>query len=311
MLLGAFLQRGCGPLDTGVGRVGNVSDLEPLAALLARLNNFGGDHQLFLDNQEASVVVVHSAVVSARADCDALATGEAVHTVLTNLVSAQQNLQLIVLQELVDKVRAEQRHIVLLEGISNQVRVNAQDVIVKRGVRPEELHSGLLCLVVNLAESDLEGPLNFLNVFDLDQGRADTSVNAEYLIVRALVVDNSGQRHVFKHIVKLLEDRVGIVDVFTKASCALLAETMVPVNVAILVVSSQQEDLLGVLQLKSHQQADHLERLRTLVHIVTQEKIIVAGNVTGLRRATPNVQEPHQIDVISMNVAENFDWRLE
>jgi hypothetical protein len=216
-----------------------------------------------------------------------------------------------VLQELVDKVRAEQRHIVLLEGISNQVRVNAQDVIVKRGVRPEELHSGLLCLVVNLAESDLEGPLNFLNVFDLDQGRADTSVNAEYLIVRALVVDNSGQRHVFEHIVKLLENRVGIVDVFTKASSALLAETVVPVNVAILVVSSQQEDLLGVLQLKSHQQADHLERLRTLVHIVTQEKIIVAGNVTGLRRATPNVQEPHQIDVISMNVAENFDWRLE
>ena len=84
-------------------------------------------------------------------------------------------------------------------------------------------------------------------------------MNTENLVVGALIVNNSSQGHVFKHVVKFLENRVGIVDIFTQASGALLAETVVPVHITVFVVTSQQEDLLGVLKLKRHQETDDLE----------------------------------------------------
>lgn len=57
-----------------------------------------------MHNQETGVVVVGSVVVRARCDSDALTVGESVHSVLTDLVASDHNLQLIHFEEFVNDV---------------------------------------------------------------------------------------------------------------------------------------------------------------------------------------------------------------
>lgn len=90
----------------------------------------------------------------------------------------------------------------------------------------------------------------------------------DFVSIRLVIYDCS-QRHVLKHIVDLLENRVGVVDVFPQPGSALLPKAPVAVHVSIFVVASQQEDLLGVLQLQRHQQTNHLQTLAAFVDVVT------------------------------------------
>ena len=222
---------------------------------------------------------MRAAVVRARSDRDALAIGEPVHSILADLVSADHNLQLVHLEELLDEVCAKQRHVVLFKRVSEQVRMHTQDVIVRGRVTPEQFHCGLLGLVVDLAESDLEGSLYFFDVLYFLQGGTNTRMHTENLVVGTFIVDNGSERQILKHVVEFLEDRVGVVDVLTKTAGALLSQSQVAVHVAVLMVASQHEDLLGVLKLQRHQQTDHLKTLAAAVNVVTQEQIVEATDV--------------------------------
>jgi hypothetical protein len=68
--------------------------------------------------------------------------------------------------------------------------------------------------------------------------------------------------------------------------------------------------LFRVFEFESHQKADHFETLATFIDVVTQEKVIKAANVTRFTWRAPNVKESHQINVVAVNVAENFNWWL-
>jgi len=83
-------------------------------------------------------------------------------------------------------------------------------------------------------------------------------VNTENFIAVCFVIYDCGQWQVFKHIVDLLEHGIGVVNVLLQSGSALLPESPVAVHVSVFVIASEQEDLLGVLQLERHQQADHL-----------------------------------------------------
>jgi len=52
---------------------------------------------------------------------------------------------------------------------------------------------------------------------------------------------------------------------------ALIVEPINPINGPALVISSQKEEILGVLNLVGEEQADHLQILLASVHVVTQE----------------------------------------
>lgn len=136
-------------------------------------------------------------------------------------------------------------------------------------------------------------------------------MHTENLVVCALIIDDSCQWKVLKHVIKLLENTIGIIDIFTKASIALLTQSQVFVDVAIFVVTTQHEDLLGVFELKSHQKTDNFQTLATFINVVTQEKVIKTTDVTRFTWGAPDIQESHQIDVVTMDVAKNLDWRLQ
>lgn len=144
---------------------------------------------------------MRAAVVSAGADRNTLAIGESVHTILADLVTSNHDLQLVHLEEFVDEVRAEERHIVLFKGISCDVRMNSQNIVILSRVTPKELHSSLLSLVVDLSEGDLERPLYLFDVLNLLESGAYTGMNAENFVICTLIVDNGGKRQILKHVV--------------------------------------------------------------------------------------------------------------
>lgn len=108
-----------------------------------------------------------------------------------------------------------------------------------------------------------------------------------------------------------MEHTRSVIYVFVEAALTLLTQAQVAVDVAVFVVSSQHEDLLGVLELQSHQKANDLQALATLVNVVAQEQVVKTIDIAVLARGSPNVEEAHQVNVVAVDVTKNFDWRLK
>ena len=89
------------------------------------------------------------------------------------------------------------------------------------------------------------------------------SVNAE-----DLVVDDGSDWEAVEAMDELFPELQRI------SSFALIVESVNPVDGTALVVSSQQEKVLGVFNFVRKEQADHLEVLLTPIHVVSQEQVV-------------------------------------
>jgi hypothetical protein len=69
-----------------------------------------------------------------------------------------------------------------------------------------------------------------------------------------------------------------------------------PVDACALVVSAQDEKILGVLDLVRQQQANRLERLLPAVNVVAEEEIVRLG------REAPVLEQPQQVVVLPMDI---------
>lgn len=76
----------------------------------------------------------------------------------------------------------------------------------------------------------------------------------------------------------------------------LVIETVDAVDAGTFVVATQQEEVLGVLDLVGQQQADGLQRLFAPVHVVTQEQVVALGG------KAPVLKEPQQVVVLPVDV---------
>ena len=47
------------------------------------------------------------------------------------------------------------------------------------------------------------------------------------------------------------------------------------------------------------------------IDVVTKEEVVITTDITSFTWIAPNIEESHQINVVTVNVAEHFDWRLE
>lgn len=109
-----------------------------------------------------------------------------------------------------------------------------------------------------------------------------------------LLVDDSGDGKAVEAIRKSLPQ----LDVV--AALALVVETVDAVDGGALVVSSQDEEVLGVLDLVREQKADGLEGLLASVDVVTEEQVV------GLRRETAVLKESQQVVVLPMDIAADL-----
>lgn len=109
-----------------------------------------------------------------------------------------------------------------------------------------------------------------------------------------LLINNSGNGKAVETIGKSFP-QLNIV-----ATLALIVETVDAVDGGTLVVTSQDEKVLRVLDFVGEQKADCLERLLASVYVVTQEEVI------GLGRKTTVLKESEQVIILTMNIATNL-----
>lgn len=77
----------------------------------------------------------------------------------------------------------------------------------------------------------------------------------------------------------------------------LIVEAVDAVDAGTLVVPTEQEEVLGVLDLIGQQQADGLQRLLAPVHVVPEKQVV------ALWREAAVLEQPQKVVVLAMNVA--------
>ena len=89
---------------------------------------------------------------------------------------------------------------------------------------------------------DLERSLNLVDLVETEEGAADTAVETH-----DFVIDDSGEGKPVEEVVDLVEDRVDVGGLLTETAGALFSETKGIIDPLILVVTSQQVDLVREL----------------------------------------------------------------
>jgi hypothetical protein len=89
------------------------------------------------------------------------------------------------------------------------------------------------------------------------------------------------------------------------ATLALVVESIDTVDGGALVVTSEDEEVFGVLDLVGEEQADGLEGLLTSVDIVTEEEVV------GLGGEATVLEESEEIVVLSVDITADLDRGLE
>lgn len=110
-------------------------------------------------------------------------------------MGAHYHTNLVLLEELVDDVGPVAHNVVLLLRVTNRVRLHAEDFVGGCWVTPHQIHAHLLHCVRDVAEVHSKGPLDLVNVFKLDNGVADTTMDAKDTVLGRLVRDEGTKGH--------------------------------------------------------------------------------------------------------------------
>lgn len=233
-------ESGC-VLDEGAGIGGLAVGLEVTA-------------QVGLDLEDGSLVADRIAVVGGRVDGGSQAVVGELIALVDEGVGADQQGELVVLNEFLGDVRAEAE--AGSSGVGGEARLVA-------GVAPEEVCDSS-CV------GDLLEPVEGADLLDGGDAGREASVGAEYVSG-----DQGDQWERIENLAEGVPDLGGF-------SFAVLAETLLGepvdlVNLTTLVVASEQVHPLGVADLEGQQQADGLDRVVPTVHIVSEEEVLGCG----------------------------------
>lgn len=108
----------------------------------------------------------------------------------------------------------------------------------------------------------LSRPLNLYNLLQVVQLRRQPSMHAQHLPIN--------QRCNWEAVEAVTKD---LPEAHIESALTLIIEAVDTVNLGILVVPTQQKDLVRVLYFVGQEEADCFQRLLPTVHIVTQEKV--------------------------------------
>jgi hypothetical protein len=187
------------------------------------------------------------------------------------LVSAADEVEVVLVEELGDLVGAEG------EGDAAVVLAPAGALAV--GVGPEEVAEEALVGDVD-GSGDLPDPVEAVEV------RREAAVHAE-----DLVVDDGGDGEAVEAVGEELPEADA------EPALALVVEPVDSVDRRALVVASQQEEVVRVLDLVCQQEADRLDALLPAVHVVAEEQVV------RRRRQPAELEQPEQVGELAVDVA--------
>lgn len=139
-------------------------------------------------------------------------------------------------------------------------------------------------------KTHIGGAHNTADLLHRVQVGAQTTVHGENLLI-----NDGGNRQTVEAISKSLP-QLNVV-----AALALVVESIDTVDRSALVVATQNEEVLGILDLVGEQEADGLERLLATVDIITEEQVV------GLRGETAVFEEAQKVVVLAVDITANLN----
>ena len=182
---------------------------------------------------------------------------------------------------------ANQVNIIFLEEtlnhrLSKRVRyttvILAPGGLALLGVRPKQVAEETIL-------GHFRGPGNLLELRDGDEFWGEPAVHAKNFIV------NEGRdRHTVENVLELFPE-ADAVPIF-----ALIVEAINTVDLAALVVASEEEEVFLELDFVGEQENDGLEGLLATVDVISQEKVVSLGRVPSV------LKQPEQVGELTMHV---------
>lgn len=165
-------------------------------------------------------------------------------------------------------------------------------------------------MIFNVIRSqlDFKWSLNFFDAFDVGDLWPNATMTAEDALL--FVGDDGSQRQIIKSIINLCKATIRIINVFSKPLGTLIAESEILVYISVFVVASEHDNLLWILQFQRHQQADDLQTIVTFVDVVAEEHIIKCMNIALIQWESPDIEESHQVNILTVEVTEDLQRRL-
>mmetsp|Transcript_5816 Transcript_5816/g.12256 ORF Transcript_5816/g.12256 Transcript_5816/m.12256 type:complete len:204 (+) Transcript_5816:632-1243(+) len=138
------------------------------------------------------------------------------------------------------------------------------------------------------------GTDNALDLIQTGQFWTETSVHAKNLFVN----DGGAGKAV-----EAIGESLPQLD--SETSFALIVEAVDTIDGGALVVSTEDKEILGVLDFVSQQETNGFETLFSTVHVISQE------NVIGFRRKSSVFKQTKQIVVLSVDIPANLDGSFQ
>ena len=248
--------------DLGTCRTGSSSGVQScLANQVIRLYLQEACDHVFVDLHD-DPQIVEIAVVGRCKDGDQLSASEELEPILLDLVRPADQVQVVLLVEVLDYYLPKSvRHTSIVLAPVNHVlfrvcRVTPQQVAEQAAVW------------------DISGSQDFVNLLQIVEFWRQAAVNAENFVVH-----DGCHWETVEALDELLPKFKAV------ASLAFVVESVNSVDGPALVVASQQEEVLRVLDLVGKHQADNLQVLLASVDIVAQEEVV------GLRWEVANLED--------------------
>jgi hypothetical protein len=270
-----------------------------LLFLLGGFQNLEGAQQTLVYTHHGASIVKLSAVVGSAEECDQLPLGKELVAVLDDLVGTADQVHVVLLQEPGYNVGPKG------ERDTTVVLAPAGNVLV--GVRPEKIAQesavGDLqaCQSVSgrangwrAGQTYVGGTHDAADLLHRVQVRAETAVHGENLLI-----DDGSNGQAVEAVGKRLP-QLNVV-----SALALVIEAIDSVDGSTLVVATEDEEVLGVLDLVCQQQADGLEGLLATVDVVAEEEVVGLGGEAAV------LEESQQVVVLAVDVAADLDGSFE
>ena len=204
---------------------------------------------------------------------------------------ADDHLQVVIFAELPYPIRPEGDQ-------TRPPRVGSQTLhpVALRRIRPQHVHEH------DTAGLDRERALELLQLGDVRDAPPDAAVHARHAVL--------DHRREGKPLEQGVEPGPSLhALLLAQPLDALYAEPEQRVDVGLLVVTTEQVDVVGVLNLERQEQRHRLERIRPAVDVISQKEVIDVRDVARGARGPVLGEQAHEIAVLPVEVAEYLSGR--
>jgi hypothetical protein len=251
-------------VSTSTSTIGN------LLLLFSWLEDLEAAHESVINGHHSACIVELTTIVGSGEQSNELSLCKELIAVLNYLMRTANQVNIVLL--------IESRYDFLTESKGDTTVVFTPPLNILIGIGPEEVAQ-------EASVRDVSRSHNSLDLLERAKLRAQTTVHAENFFI-----NNSSNGKAIEAVSEGLP-QLDVISAF-----ALVVETINSVDGGALVVSSEQEEIFGILDLVSEEKAHSLEGLLASVNVITQEEVV------GIGREATVLEESQQVVVLTMHI---------